>query len=61
MFGMLQMVGESGWQRSHGERCRLFLARALLQLGLLTISGPAFTLVFTRVAYLLSMGQPFFF
>ena len=25
------MVGESGWQLSHGERSRLFLARALLQ------------------------------
>jgi len=29
--GMLQMVGESGWQLSHGERSRLFIARALLQ------------------------------
>jgi ATP-binding cassette subfamily B protein len=29
--GMQQMVGESGWQLSHGERSRLFLARALLQ------------------------------
>ena len=29
--GLLQMVGESGWQLSHGERSRLFLARALLQ------------------------------
>jgi ATP-binding cassette subfamily B protein len=29
--GMLQMVGESGWQLSHGERSRLFMARALLQ------------------------------
>jgi ATP-binding cassette subfamily B protein len=26
-----QMVGESGWQLSHGERSRLFIARALLQ------------------------------
>jgi ATP-binding cassette subfamily B protein len=25
------MVGESGWQLSHGERSRLFLGRALLQ------------------------------
>jgi ATP-binding cassette subfamily B protein len=24
-------VGETGWQLSHGERSRLFLARALLQ------------------------------
>ncbi|MCC6900460.1 MAG: ATP-binding cassette domain-containing protein [Polyangiaceae bacterium] len=29
--GMGQMVGESGWQLSHGERSRLFIARALLQ------------------------------
>ena len=28
---MMQMVGESGWQLSHGERSRLFIARALLQ------------------------------
>jgi ATP-binding cassette subfamily B protein len=29
--GMEQLVGESGWQLSHGERGRLFIARALLQ------------------------------
>ena len=29
--GLMQMVGETGWQLSHGERSRLFLARALLQ------------------------------
>ncbi len=29
--GPLQMVGETGWQLSHGERSRLYLARALLQ------------------------------
>jgi ATP-binding cassette subfamily B protein len=29
--GTLQMVGETGWQLSHGERSRLFIARALLQ------------------------------
>ena len=29
--GMQQMVGETGWQLSHGEQSRLFVARALLQ------------------------------
>ena len=29
--GLQQMVGENGWQLSHGERSRLFIARTLLQ------------------------------
>lgn len=29
--GLMQVVGESGWQLSQGERSRIFLARALLQ------------------------------
>ncbi|MEM9291043.1 MAG: ABC transporter ATP-binding protein [Acidobacteriota bacterium] len=29
--GMMQTVGETGWQLSHGERSRVFIARALLQ------------------------------
>ena len=29
--GMMQMIGETGWQLSQGERSRVFLARALLQ------------------------------
>lgn len=29
--GIQQVVGEGGWQLSHGERSRLYLARALLQ------------------------------
>jgi ATP-binding cassette subfamily B protein len=29
--GFQQMVGESGWQLSHGERSRVYIARALLQ------------------------------
>lgn len=29
--GIMQMVGETGWQLSQGERSRMFLARALLQ------------------------------
>jgi ATP-binding cassette subfamily B protein len=29
--GLFQAVGDGGWRLSHGERSRLFLARALLQ------------------------------
>jgi ATP-binding cassette subfamily B protein len=29
--GLSQVVGETGWQLSHGERSRLYIARALLQ------------------------------
>jgi ATP-binding cassette subfamily B protein len=29
--GLQQQVGETGWQLSHGERSRLFIARSLLQ------------------------------
>lgn len=29
--GLLQMVGDAGWQMSHGEKSRLYVARALLQ------------------------------
>jgi ABC-type transport system involved in cytochrome bd biosynthesis fused ATPase/permease subunit len=29
--GLLQVVGETGWQLSHGERSRLYIARSLLQ------------------------------
>jgi ABC-type bacteriocin/lantibiotic exporter with double-glycine peptidase domain len=29
--GLLQMVGETGWQLSQGERSRLYIARTLLQ------------------------------
>jgi ATP-binding cassette subfamily B protein len=29
--GLLQMVGDTGWQLSHGEQGRLYIARALLQ------------------------------
>ncbi|HZQ07055.1 MAG TPA: ATP-binding cassette domain-containing protein, partial [Anaerolineae bacterium] len=29
--GMSQMIGDNGWQLSHGERSRIYIARALLQ------------------------------
>ena len=29
--GMDQLLGETGWQLSHGEKSRVFLARALVQ------------------------------
>jgi ATP-binding cassette subfamily B protein len=29
--GLFQVVGETGWQLSHGEKARLYIARALLQ------------------------------
>ena len=40
--GMQQMVGESGWQLSHGERSRLYIARALLQQADLIILDESF-------------------
>ncbi len=40
--GIMQMVGETGWQLSHGERSRIFLARALLQKTQLTILDESF-------------------
>jgi ABC-type ATPase involved in cell division len=40
--GLLQMVGETGWQLSHGERSRLYIARALLQRAELIILDESF-------------------
>ncbi|MFZ4699351.1 MAG: ATP-binding cassette domain-containing protein, partial [Candidatus Methylumidiphilus sp.] len=40
--GIMQRVGETGWQLSHGERSRIFLARALLQNAQLTILDESF-------------------
>jgi ABC-type transport system involved in cytochrome bd biosynthesis fused ATPase/permease subunit len=40
--GMLQTVGDGGWQLSHGERSRLFIARALLQDAELTVLDESF-------------------
>lgn len=40
--GLLQPVGETGWQLSHGERGRLYIARALLQGADVTILDESF-------------------
>ena len=40
--GLQQLVGESGWQLSHGERSRVYLARALLQRAELVVLDESF-------------------
>lgn len=40
--GLMQVVGESGWQLSNGEKSRVFLARALLQHSDLVIVDESF-------------------
>jgi len=41
-LGLDQQVGETGWQLSHGEKSRVFMARALLQNAPLTILDESF-------------------
>lgn len=40
--GLWQMVGENGWRLSHGERSRVYLARALLQPAALMVFDESF-------------------
>jgi ATP-binding cassette subfamily B protein len=40
--GMNQLVGEGGWQLSHGERSRVYIARVLLQFADLVILDESF-------------------
>jgi ATP-binding cassette subfamily B protein len=40
--GLMQMVGERGWQLSHGEQSRIFVARALLQRAHVVVLDEAF-------------------
>jgi ATP-binding cassette subfamily B protein len=40
--GIRQMVGEGGWQLSHGEKSRIYIARALLQDAELVILDESF-------------------
>ena len=41
--GLQQIVGETGWQLSNGERSRLYIARALLQNADLVIFDESFS------------------
>lgn len=66
----MQIVGETGWQLSHGERGRIFLARAILQNAAVTILDESFaaldpqtlercvTCVFRRARTLVVIAHP---
>jgi ATP-binding cassette subfamily B protein len=68
--GLLQMVGETGWQLSHGELSRLYVARALLQNADVVILDESFAAldpenlhralhcVLTRTPTLLAIAHP---
>ena len=68
--GMLQMAGETGWQLSHGERSRLYIARAILQRATLVLLDESFaaldpenlrralTYVLDRASTLLVIAHP---
>jgi ATP-binding cassette subfamily B protein len=50
--GIFQVVGETGWQLSQGERSRIFLARTLLQSASLTILDESFAALDPQNLYL---------
>lgn len=60
--GLQQMIGESGWQLSHGEQSRVFIARALLQQADLLILDESFAaldpLNLTRVLHTVKQHAP---
>jgi ATP-binding cassette subfamily B protein len=68
--GMYTHVGETGWQLSHGERSRVFIARALLQRAQVVLLDESFAAldpetlattlqcVFRRVPTLLVIAHP---
>jgi ATP-binding cassette, subfamily B, bacterial len=48
--GLMQQVGDSGWQLSNGEKSRVFLARALLQRGSVMILDETFAALDPKTA-----------
>jgi ABC-type multidrug transport system fused ATPase/permease subunit len=68
--GLFEMVGETGWRLSHGERSRLYIARALLQGAELVIFDESFAAldpenlqralacVLKRAPTLMAIGHP---
>jgi ATP-binding cassette, subfamily B, bacterial len=50
--GLMQMVGETGWQLSNGEKSRVYLARALLQRADLVVLDETFAALDPETAQL---------
>ncbi len=42
-LGLMQSIGEGGWHLSHGEKCRVYLARTLLQNCPVTVLDESFS------------------
>jgi ATP-binding cassette subfamily B protein len=49
--GLMQMVGDTGWQLSNGEKSRVYLARALLQRSDLVILDESFAALDPETAH----------